>query len=165
VPFQPSKSSDTKLCQTSELLQLQRGIAAASAPKLTGIIRRNLLYPLHAWCLQALDEAQSKDLLFWASRYHLFVTWSPDRSHPWDSLPAAGQYVTLEIGVQRGNDDKVRVTSTTNPKRVIAVNCSTLSPLPVLLRDQDGSIRESSAGKGAWGEVVLHTGAAIILTA
>ncbi|KAK9904020.1 hypothetical protein WJX75_002682 [Coccomyxa subellipsoidea] len=59
--------------------------------------------------LKALDEAQSKDLLFWASRYHLFVTWSPDRSHPWDSLPAAGQYVTLEIGVQRGNDDKLVV--------------------------------------------------------
>lgn len=58
---------------------------------------------------QALDEAQCKDLLFWASRYHLFVTWSPDRSHPWDSLPTAGQYSTLEIGQLRGSDDKARI--------------------------------------------------------
>ena len=56
---------------------------------------------------QALEEAQSKDLIFWASRYHLFVTWSPDRSHPWDSLPAAGQYSTLEVGIERGTSDKV----------------------------------------------------------
>ncbi|CAL8470616.1 g10158 [Coccomyxa elongata] len=59
--------------------------------------------------LKALEEAQSKDLIFWASRYHLFVTWSPDRSHPWDSLPAAGQYSTLEIGVERGTTDKLVV--------------------------------------------------------
>ena len=49
----------------------------------------------------------SGDLLFWASRYHLFVSWSPDRAHPWDALPAAGQYSTLEIGLLRGSTNKV----------------------------------------------------------
>ena len=57
--------------------------------------------------LQALDETKGSDLLFWASRYHLFVSWSPDCTHPWDGLPAADQHVLLEIGVQRGTD-KVR---------------------------------------------------------
>ena len=51
---------------------------------------------------------QSKDLLFWASRYHLFVSWSSDRSHPWDAMQAASEYVTLEIGVARGASGKVR---------------------------------------------------------
>lgn len=54
--------------------------------------------------LQALEEAKGSDLLFWASRYHLFVSWSPDCTHPWDALPAADQHVLLEIGVQRGTD-------------------------------------------------------------
>ncbi len=56
---------------------------------------------------QTLEGTQGKDLLFWANRYHLFVSWSSDRSHPWDSLAAASQYVTLEIGVKRGTTDKV----------------------------------------------------------
>lgn len=56
---------------------------------------------------QSLEDTQGKDLLFWANRYHLFVTWSADRSHPWDSMAAASQYVTLEIGVKRGTADKV----------------------------------------------------------
>ena len=60
-----------------------------------------------AW-VQALEDAQGKDLLFWANRYHLFVSWSPDRSHPWDSMPDASKYVTLEIGVQRGTGNQVR---------------------------------------------------------
>lgn len=58
--------------------------------------------------VQALEDAQGKDLLFWANRYHLFVSWSPDRSHPWDSMPDASKYVTLEIGVQRGTANQVR---------------------------------------------------------
>jgi len=62
--------------------------------------------PCHA-LLQALEETQGKDLLFWANRYHLFVSWSPDRSHPWDSMAAANQYVTLEIGVKRGTSSQV----------------------------------------------------------
>ena len=57
--------------------------------------------------MQALEDTKSNDLLFWASRYHLFVSWSPDGSHPWDSLPAAGQHATLEIGSLRGSPDKV----------------------------------------------------------
>lgn len=63
-------------------------------------------------CVQALEDVQGKDLLFWANRYHLFVSWSPDHAHPWDDLPTAGQYVTLEIGVQRGTTDKVWPCST-----------------------------------------------------
>ena len=63
--------------------------------------------PCHAW-LQALEDTQGKDLLFWANRYHLFVSWSSDRSHPWDAKQAASEYVTLEIGVARGAANKVR---------------------------------------------------------
>ena len=61
--------------------------------------------------MQALENAKAKDLLFWASRYNLFVLWSADRTHPWDSLPGAASYVTLEIGKQRGSDSEVRHTS------------------------------------------------------
>ena len=57
--------------------------------------------------VQALEDTKANDLLFWASRYHLFVSWSPDGSHPWDCLPAAGQHATLEIGSLRGSPDKV----------------------------------------------------------
>ena len=59
-------------------------------------------------CMQALENAKANDLLFWASRYNLFVLWSADRTHPWDSLPGAASYVTLEIGKQRGSDSEVR---------------------------------------------------------
>ncbi|CAL5220251.1 g2231 [Coccomyxa viridis] len=62
-----------------------------------------------ATALKSLENTQGKDLLFWANRYHLFVSWSPDRSHPWDSMAAASQYVTLEIGVKRGTTDKAVV--------------------------------------------------------
>ncbi len=58
--------------------------------------------------MQTLEDVQSKDLLFWANRYHLFVSWSSDRSHPWDAKQAASEYVTLEIGVARGTANKVR---------------------------------------------------------
>ena len=58
-------------------------------------------------CTQALENAKANDLLFWASRYNLFVLWSADRTHPWDSLPGAASYVTLEIGKQRGSDSEV----------------------------------------------------------
>ena len=57
--------------------------------------------------MQALENAKANDLLFWASRYNLFVLWSADRTHPWDSLPGAASYVTLEIGKQRGSDSEV----------------------------------------------------------
>jgi hypothetical protein len=45
---------------------------------------------------------RSSDLLFWTGRYNLFVLWSADRQHPWDSLPSSGRHMTLEIGKQRG---------------------------------------------------------------
>lgn len=57
--------------------------------------------------LQALENAKSNDLLFWASRYNLFVLWSADRTHPWDSMPGAANHATLEIGKQRGSDSEV----------------------------------------------------------
>lgn len=60
--------------------------------------------------MQALENAKANDLLFWASRYNLFVLWSADRTHPWDSLPGAASYVTLEIGKQRGSDSEVHHT-------------------------------------------------------
>lgn len=60
--------------------------------------------------MQALENAKANDLLFWASRYNLFVLWSADRTHPWDSLPGAASYVTLEIGKQRGSDSEARHT-------------------------------------------------------
>lgn len=56
---------------------------------------------------QALENARSKDLLFWASRYNLFVLWSADRTHPWDALPGAASHTTLEIGKLRGSDREV----------------------------------------------------------
>jgi hypothetical protein len=57
---------------------------------------------------QALENAKATDLLFWASRYNLFVLWSADRTHPWDSLPGAANHATLEIGKQRGSENEVR---------------------------------------------------------
>ena len=33
-----------------------------------------------------LDEARANDLSCWASRYNLYVQWSPDKSHQWDSM-------------------------------------------------------------------------------
>ncbi|KAK9819073.1 hypothetical protein WJX81_008479, partial [Elliptochloris bilobata] len=67
-----------------------------------------LLAPLGS-VLLALEETKSSNLLFWGSRYHLFVSWSADRAHPWDALPAAGHYAMLEIGNHRGTDGQVVV--------------------------------------------------------
>ncbi len=59
--------------------------------------------------LQALSEAKANDLLFWASRYHLFVHWSANRAHPWDSLPKSeAACAILEIGKLRNSDGEVR---------------------------------------------------------
>ncbi len=57
---------------------------------------------------QALETARANDLLFWASRYNLFVLWSADRTHPWDALPGAAAHTTLEIGKLRGSECDVR---------------------------------------------------------
>ena len=65
--------------------------------------------------IQALTEAKANDLLFWASRYHLFVHWSANRAHPWDSLPKSdAACAILEIGKLRNSDGEVRpaLTST-----------------------------------------------------
>ena len=45
----------------------------------------------------------------WASRYNLFVLWSADRAHPWDSLEKANKVAaTLEVGKMAGTKDEVR---------------------------------------------------------
>ena len=62
--------------------------------------------------LQALQNAKANDLLMWASRYNLFVLWSADRAHPWDSLDKANKAAaTLEIGKMAGTKDEVRAFS------------------------------------------------------
>ena len=46
----------------------------------------------------------------WASRYNLFVLWSADRQHPWDSADSAEEIAaTLEIGKLAGTDDEIVV--------------------------------------------------------
>ncbi len=67
--------------------------------------------PYHAPCpaAQALADAKANDLMFWASRYHIFVHWSGNKSHPWDKAPKAeGTCATLEIGKLRDSDNEVR---------------------------------------------------------
>ncbi len=70
-------------------------------------MQNNLYVSSNGCALQALENAKSNDLLFWASRYNLFVLWSADRTHPWDSMPGAANHATLEIGKQRGSDSEV----------------------------------------------------------
>ena len=55
-----------------------------------------------------MQLAKANDLLLWASRYNLFVLYSADRQHPWDSLPGAeGVAATLEVGKISGTKDEV----------------------------------------------------------
>ncbi len=63
--------------------------------------------------MQALTEAKANDLLFWASRYHLFVHWSANRAHPWDNMPKSeAACAILEIGKLRNSDGEVSCTFT-----------------------------------------------------
>jgi hypothetical protein len=56
---------------------------------------------------QALEHDKANDLMFWASSYNLFVSWSVNGQHPWDMLPGAGKLAaTLEIGALRGSNNK-----------------------------------------------------------
>ena len=59
-------------------------------------------------CLpQALEHDKANDLMFWASSYNLFVSWSVNGQHPWDMLPGANKLAaTLEIGSLRGSNSK-----------------------------------------------------------
>lgn len=61
-----------------------------------------------ALCLaQALEHDKANDLMFWASSYNLFVSWSVNGQHPWDMLPGANKLAaTLEIGSLRGSNNK-----------------------------------------------------------
>ena len=53
---------------------------------------------------------KANDLMMWASRYNLFVLWSSDRQHPWDSLDNASTVAaTLEIGKLAGTVDEYLV--------------------------------------------------------
>jgi len=57
-----------------------------------------------------MQQMKSSDLMMWASRYNLFVLWSADRMHPWDSLEKAHKVAaTLEIGKLSGTRDEVRL--------------------------------------------------------
>ena len=58
--------------------------------------------------VQALTDARANSLLMWASRYNLFVLWSADHQHPWDSQePADGIAAVLEVGKAEMADDEV----------------------------------------------------------
>lgn len=60
--------------------------------------------------LQAMEQMKADDLMMWASRYNLFVLWSSDRQHPWDSLKNADKVAaTLEIGKLAGTADEYLV--------------------------------------------------------
>jgi hypothetical protein len=55
--------------------------------------------------LQALEHDKANDLMFWASSYNLFVTWSVNGQHPWDNVSNASKpAATLEIGSLRGTN-------------------------------------------------------------
>lgn len=46
---------------------------------------------------------KANDLMMWASRYNLFVLWSSDRQHPWDTLEKSRHIAaTLDIGQLAG---------------------------------------------------------------
>jgi hypothetical protein len=56
--------------------------------------------------LQAVQVERSSNLLVWASRYNLFVLWSADREHPWDSMNTSDSIAaTLEIGKAEFEDE------------------------------------------------------------
>ena len=75
--------------------------------------------------VQALTEAKANDLLFWASRYHLFVHWSANRAHPWDNLPKSeAACAILEIGKLRNSDGEVSAA----PMKYRSI-CSTHQPV------------------------------------
>jgi hypothetical protein len=57
---------------------------------------------------QAMDMVMDSDIVFWAGRYDLFVVWSTDRRHPWDSLTSSETVAAvLEIGIQGNSSSKV----------------------------------------------------------
>lgn len=57
-----------------------------------------------------MEQMKADDLMMWASRYNLFVLWSSDRQHPWDSLASSGGVAaTLEIGRMAGTTEEYLV--------------------------------------------------------
>ena len=71
---------------------------------------------------QAVQDLRSTDLSMWASRYNLFVLWSADRQHPWDSLPGAERIAaTLEIG-KAEQEEKVSCPKT--PATFLQCRCN-----------------------------------------
>ncbi|CAL8470611.1 g10153 [Coccomyxa elongata] len=58
--------------------------------------------------IKALEHDKANDLMFWASSYNLFVTWSVNGQHPWDNVANASKpAATLEIGSLRGTNKTV----------------------------------------------------------
>lgn len=99
-----------------------------------------------AFCfLQALLQAKSSDLLLWASRYNLFVLWSADRTHPWDSMENANKVAAvLDIGKLSGSKDEVIPSH------------SSLSFLIVLRRMRALCITSSAGATDSQRETYLH---------
>ncbi len=72
--------------------------------------------------MQALEHDKSNDLMFWASSYNLFVTWSVNGQHPWDNVPNASKpAATLEIGSLRG-------TNKVAPVHMLLVRVNSIGP-------------------------------------
>ena len=85
---------------------------------------------------QALEDEKNKNLAMYAGRYQLFVAWSPDRSHPWDALPAAEQAAAvLEVGGAPDGSGKVSPTFlVTSTLRAPGTRCPRPSRPPLCWR-------------------------------
>ena len=82
--------------------------SSAGSHAYPGLTQHVLRQGLKSGYAQALEHDKANDLMFWASSYNLFVSWSVNGQHPWDMLPAANKpAATLEIGSLRGAKDKV----------------------------------------------------------
>eukprot|EP00884_Botryococcus_braunii_P011962 jgi/Botrbrau1/20767/Bobra.0156s0002.1 len=65
-------------------------------------------YETTLWGLiQEFQKKQLWDISFWQSQYHLFVTWSPCKKHPWDRLQTADEFIMLEIGLSAAGNKPV----------------------------------------------------------
>ena len=94
--------------------------------------------------LQALEHDKANDLMFWASSYNLFVTWSVNGQHSWDNVTNASKpAATLEIGSLRGTN-KVRVISNllhiSLPKSNELCVHAYMQDLPISMRRQSSRV-------------------------
>ena len=96
------------------------GISQLSPWKLQHGVRRTARQfgrcSIDSTALQALEHDKANDLMFWASSYNLFVTWSVNGQHPWDNVSNASKpAATLEIGSLRGTNKVCAHTSRRGP--------------------------------------------------